>query len=941
MKRAIPPLVLVLGLLSATPPGAFALPLIAVEYEQPAGIAGSEVSRMVTISPGDEYSQAEVDRNRRLLEATGLFRTVDVESVKEEKGYRVVFRTDPYEIVRKVSLKGNFLMLKKNLVRIVRLEEGDPFREEAAAADVAGLLRIYEAEGYHGTEVKTEVKRGRKGVKVTYRITEGKPMVIRSCEFQGNDSIPVSELSSLLRLTLYTFFRQENLVKTIDEIEEFYRERGYLDVMVDSGFERDVGMVIPTFTLVNPVKGLATLLPGQYLVVDITLTVREGRKYEVDFEGNESYTEADLRERLTFTETGFFDEHEVEISRRGILEFYRERGFYRAEVDKDFDRGAARVVFTVKEGDRYPLGRILFRGVESLGEDLLRSRMKLWDTGLFDRRYLREDYLEEDYRRLRDHYRYEGYLEVEVKQPVVVLDATPEGADVYFAVREGTRSLVGEITFEGVTAVDEESLREVVKSEEEVPFRPDWVTEDKERILRLVNGKGYPQCRVHEKVFFSPERGTVDIHFIVEEGPLRRLGTIEVVGNRKTKDRVLLREIPLAPGSPFSFAALSEGKRTLYGLGYFKEVRMVSPVQVEGLETRDVVIEVRERPTGLFRFGGGFNSEERFQGFVELGEQNLFGTGRGLSARAQASTIKRRYDLFYREPWPLGYRINSEADLFEEFKEEKGYDIVRRGVNVGVKKKLGLHFTINPRYRFELVEYQNVELVFLPEGEEVPEDFDITTAIENLGEEEPLDPINISSAIVFLGFDLRDNPVDPRRGSYHLAGVEVATPLLGGDTTFNKYTFEASWFLPMTARSEMALGFRGGFAQTFTGFESLPLSERFFLGGPRGVRGYPEDEVGPKDAAGNPLGGDAYALGIAEYRFPLGKKRWRGVVFFDIGNVWTSLEAIEPTEAKIGVGVGLRYHTPVGPLRLDYGFKVRPEEGESPGRLYFSIGYPI
>jgi outer membrane protein assembly factor BamA len=337
---------------------------------------------------------------------------------------------------------------------------------------------------------------------------------------------------------------------------------------------------------------------------------------------------------------------------------------------------------------------------------------------------------------------------------------------------------------------------------------------------------------------------------------------------------------------------------------------------------------VRERPTGLLKFGGGYGSWERFRGFVEVGERNLFGTGRDISLRAKFSTRGRRYDLFYRERWPFGYRINSEANVFEEFREEIAYDVISRGVNIGVKKKFRERYTVNLKYRLDFVEYDNVT-------------FEFDDPLEAAQEEEGLEPINISSGIAILGLDLRDNPVSPHRGTFHIVGVEVATPLLGGDTAFNKYTFETHWYLPATERSEFAFGFRGGFSQTLSGFETLPLSERFFLGGARGVRGWAEERVGPKDDAGNPIGGDAYALGIAEFRFPLGRKNWGGVLFFDVGNVWTSLTDIEPTKAKYGIGAGIRYNTLVGPLRLDYGIKLNPDEGESFGRLYFNIGFPI
>jgi outer membrane protein insertion porin family len=910
------------------PEDAAAAVIRVVDFESAPRLVEYDLPRMVTLHPGDEYSADELERNRRLLEATGLFRSISAEAVEEAGGYRVIFRVVPYELIERVSVAGNFFILKKNLVRSLRAKIGDPFREETARSDAMALLRAYENDGYRGTQVQTEVQRGRKGVQVLYRIREGEPGVIRKLEFRGNDSVTSADLTPLLRMTLFTFFGNEKLQDSVDRVEQYYRDRGYLDVSVTAEVERGEGIVPPAFTLMNPIKGLATLLPGQYEVVDITLAVEEGSHYRLETEGNEKFSDDDLRPLLSFSRTGFFDEHEAGESREDILVYYRERGYFRAAVDLDFDRENDRVVFTVTEGIPYELTSLDLQGVEFFEKSDILSLLQSWKTGIDGSRPLRPDHLQDDAKMLIDHYRFEGFLDVEVLPPSIRLDGATGGAAVVFLVREGARSLVEDVAFDGVTAVEEEELRELLKSGEGLPFRPGWVTGDKEQVLRVMSARGYPHCRVREEISFSGDRRRVGIRFLVDLGDPETVGTILVVGNRKTKRKVILREVPLRSSDPYRVSDLARAKRNLYGLGYFDEVTLKTPEPVgDGVE-QDLVIRVRERPTGLARLGVGYGSRERFRGFVEVGERNLFGKGRGLSLRAQASTINRRYDLFFREPWPFGYRINSEADVFEEFREEKAYDVISRGVSVGVKKKFRERYTVNLRYRFELVEYDNVA-------------FEFDDPLELAAEVDDLEPINISSGIALVAFDLRDHPVTPHKGSHHLFGVEVATPYLGGDTAFNKYTFETSWYLPLTERSELAVGFRGGFSQTFTGFESLPLSERFFLGGARGVRGWPEDEVGPKDDAGNPTGGDAYALGIAEYRFPLGRKNWRGVLFFDAGNVWTSVTEIEPTKAKYGFGVGLRYNTLVGPLRLDYGFKLNPDPGEAPGRIYFNIGFPI
>jgi outer membrane protein assembly factor BamA len=567
VKRRVPAiaaaLAAVLLFALAVAPAARAVPVRAVTFEEKPRLSRYALSDMVTVHPGDEYSPGLVERNRRLLEATGLFRSVEVEAVVDEGGARIVFKVVPYRLVGDVSVEGNFLILKKNLVRVLRLKTGDEFTEAAMRQDAAALLRVYENEGYHGTLVRSEPDPGEETVSVTYHVEEGKPGVIRSIVFEGNDSLPEAELTPLLRLTILTFFRQDDMTESVDRLEEYYREKGFLDVAVSIEVREGEGAVLPAFSFVNPIKGLATMLPGQYEVMNVVVRIEEGPRYLVELQGVESFSEQDLLARLTFTQTGFFDEHEAEVGGRRILEFYQQRGYYDAAVDLDLDREAGRVVYTVREGEQYRVSSVRLEGATFFKPGELLGRMKTWSEQEEGSRFLRRDFLEEDPRRVRDHYRHEGFLEVEVPPAEVFFGSTPAETEVVVTVREGVRTLLGEITFEGVTAVDDEELRGMIRSAEREPYRPGWVERDKERILRAVSARGYPQCRVYEKIFFSIGRGTADIHFIVDQGERRRLGKVVIVGNRKTKDYVIRREFPLAGGDPFGFGVVAEGKRNL------------------------------------------------------------------------------------------------------------------------------------------------------------------------------------------------------------------------------------------------------------------------------------------------------------------------------------------------------------------------------------------
>jgi len=336
---------LLLFLVAAAP--ARAVPVRMVTFEEKPRLSRYALSDLVTVHPGDELSPGLVQRNRRLLEATGLFRSVEVKAHMDEGGAWITFKVVPYQLVGDVRVEGNFLILKKDLVRVLRLKAGDEFTEAGMRQDAAALLRVYENEGYHGTLVRSEPDPGEESVSVTYRIDEGKPGVIRSIVFEGNDSLPEVELIPPMRLTLFTFFRQDDMTESVDRLEEYYRERGFLDAAVSVDVKEGEGAVLPAFSLINPVKGLATMLPGQYKVVDIAVHIDEGPHYGIELQGVESFSEQDLLARLTFTQTGFFDEHEANVGGRRILEFYQQRGYYAAAVDLDLDREEGKVVYTV------------------------------------------------------------------------------------------------------------------------------------------------------------------------------------------------------------------------------------------------------------------------------------------------------------------------------------------------------------------------------------------------------------------------------------------------------------------------------------------------------------------------------------------------------------------------------------------------------------------
>jgi outer membrane protein insertion porin family len=917
--RLLPALLVVIAV--AAPGAAADAPKVASVAFAPADRIGPyRYAELVAVRVGDPLTPELLERNLRLLRATGLFARADARQIDGPDGAHLLFTLQPQELVREVRIKGNFLVLEGDLERMLRLRTAEPFDAALVRGDVERLLRYYEDQGYAGTTVAEEIARDAGEVRVTYRIGEGRPRVVREVLLRGNRGLDESEILGALGLSRYTFFRGADLQRGLESLRDFYQRRGYLDVRVGSKVEETPGSFALLAALSSPLKGLFSIWKGHQFVT-VTIEIDEGRRFEALIRGNKAVGEGALRSLLTFQRSGFFDEEEVAAGRERILAAYQEKGYYLAEVDARADYDAGQVVYQVRENNPVQVAEVRLAGFTHFGGDWVRRQLATRVSGEEEPRLLQASALERDRARILSWYRAAGFVEAVVPPPEVWPEAGPAGAVVIFTVHEGPRTLLRALTFAGPLALPEAQLRATAGLRAGDPYREDEVQAAADRVRAAYARAGYPQAVVTVRPEFVADRTQVDLAFALEQGRSQRLGAVAVTGNRLTARRVILRELPLAPGDPIDPDALARGKNALYDLGLFREVRYLLPEAVAPEAPQDLIVAVRERPTGYVGFGVGYASDERFRGFVEAGEQSLFGTDRSLRWKTKLSEIGYRHDLFYQEPWLLDYPVQGQVDLYLESREETGYKIQRQGLALGVKREFTQRLRLNLRYRYEFVDYSNV----------VP---DLTA---KLG---PLESFKIGSVGLALEYDHRDNPIAPRRGSYNLASVEVARPTFGGTASFTKYQLESSWYLPLGAHAEIALGLRGGFTEFLLGSGDLPLSERFFLGGDRSVRGYGEKSIGPKDGSGTPLGGNVFAQGTIEARFSLIGKL-RSVLFFDAGELWADQAGLPASGLKTSVGTGLRYETLVGPIRLDWGYKLKREPGESASRWHLTIGYPF
>ena len=452
--------------------GAAGAPRVAAVMFAPSDRIGSyRYADIVAVRAGDPLTPDLLERNLRLLRATGLFIAADALLIDAPDGTNVLFTLQPHLLVKEVRVKGNFLVLERDLSGMLKLRPAEPYSEKIVRGDIERVLRHYEEQGYEGTTVNEEISRQAGEVRVTYRIVEGRPRVVRDVLLRGNRGLGEAEVLEAFGMSRYTFFRGSDLQRGLDNLRDYYQRRGYLDVRVGSHVEASEGSLAFLAVLTNPIKGLLSLCHGGYRLVTITVDIDEGRRFEAVFRGVTAFAESDLRPLLTFQRSGFFDEEEVAGGRERILAFYQQQGYYLVEVDAKADYEAGQVVYTVREnqpraGRRGAPGR-----VHPLRAGWVRQRLDTRASGGDEGRLLQAPALERDRLRIQSWYRDAGFTRAEVPPPEVWPEAGPAGAVVMFTVREGPRSLLRAISFAGAVALSRARLLAVAGLSEGAPYR--------------------------------------------------------------------------------------------------------------------------------------------------------------------------------------------------------------------------------------------------------------------------------------------------------------------------------------------------------------------------------------------------------------------------------------------------------------------------------------
>jgi outer membrane protein insertion porin family len=912
---------------------------------------------VVETRTGSPLSMVQVRESMAHLFGLGIYHDVQVDASLRETGIVLTYNLIPAPRFRRIVFEGPLGLPEADLRRIVVERHGSSPSPARASQVIATLQTLYRERGYATADinVRADSRRDPSDATMVIAIRPGPRARLADIEVQGSPRESPAALLKILNLRAGDDYDGIELDQRLLRYANNLRTEGYYEARVTH---------FPRF-----IDG------GD--AVNVTLSVEPGPRVEIEFLGDPlSASERNLL--VPIAREHSVAEDLLEDSKFGIERHFRQRGFCnpRADYERAESNGVLRVTFTITRGPQCLVEQAEVTGNTSIQSADL-APLVMTKAGLA----FSESTVGSDAMRIQGFYRQKGFAGVKVTSQVERRE--PKAGSEYVRVRlliaEGVRSMIDSVSFQGNTAISVDTLRNAVRSTPGQPYFEPQISADGDKIAELYLNGGYPEVTVQPAPKGIDDGSRVEVNFTIHEGPQILIDHVLIVGNQRTSRETILREVQLKSGQPLSQEQEDLTRTRLTALGLFRRVD-ISYLQLPGDQNhRDVVITVDEAAVTTIAYGGGVeggrrlvrssedgDAVEEFQvaprGFFQVNRRNLFGKDRSLSLFASASfrpksvsfgpaaspTDNASYGfneyltrVTFNERSIFGTETDATFTAAIEQGVRSSFDFNRRGATAIVARRLSRTVLLSAHYGLDNTRLLNIKSNFAAQPE-----------IDRLFPQVRLS--SVSSSVIR---DSRNDLLEPAAGSLIGADIELAARALGSEVGFIKTFWQGFNFRQFQrARSTvLALGARMGLATGFSRtverdgqiifVEDIPASERFYAGGDTTVRGFTLDRLGTPDTIdqdGFPRGGHAMIVLNAEARIPV-RGGLGAVAFIDGGNVFGIVNDIDLTELRGAVGFGLRYRSPVGPIRVDLGFKldrrILPNgDRERPTALHISLG---
>jgi outer membrane protein insertion porin family len=923
-----------------------------IQFRSIAGTNSDMLRSLLLVKSGDPLDRDALRESIKVLYSTGRFSSLHVEAAAAQPdGITLTFAATENYFNGDVNVDGlNTKTPPKphQLVNASKLDLGELFSEDNAKRAVERMTKVLGDNGYYQPTITYVLKphEDTRQMDMVFRVTPGEVARVGTVKVEGDAGILPEQVLQITKLKPGAKVKSENLTRALERLRKHYQKNQHLEAQVsltDRDYREDTN------------------------TLNYTFEVEQGSKVVITTEGGKIRT-GEMKKLVPVYQENAVDDDLLNEGRRNLRNYLQTKGYFDATVEVErrpvSDEDQVDIVYKIDEGPRHELEAVKIIGNKYFDEATIRERLSIqpknWvlTSGRFSQRMMSDDATS-----IKALYQANGFREVKVDAALDEnYESHPGELAVVFRITEGQQTLVKDLTITGNNSFTTEELAPILSSVPGQPFSDADIMNDRDALTYFYYNRGFPDVQFESSV--KPVEGEpyrMDVTYTVAEGQRVNVDRLIVTGMEHTRPYILNRQIRIRAGDPMSQAAMVESQRRLYNLGIFNQVDMAIQ-NPEGIEPqKNVLFNIAEAPRWTFRYGGGIefatgntpalnNPQGKASvspnGVLEITRLNMFGRDQTLSMRARVGLLTRRavisYDaprLFNSEKWRFtlsGFYDNTvNVNTFTSERLEGAF---------GAEQRYSRATTFLYRMTYQRVRVDAASLVIDP-------------GLIPLYSR----PVRIAMPSFTWVRDKRDNPVDTHKGSYNLLDTGLATSALGSESNFAKFLFQNSTYYTFHKRWVFARNTQIGLERPYgTNYypggsaTAIPLPELFFAGGGNSMRGFAINQAGPRDLqTGYPIGGQALFVNNLEVRtppvlLPYAADNLSFVFFHDMGNVFAtpnqllgglvrfnqpSIAACTPPNSTVAcnfsynpqaIGTGIRYKTPVGPVRVDLSYNFTP-----------------
>lgn len=894
-----------------------------------------DLARIMPIQAGNPLHEDEIRTAIKKLYGTGLYSNIEVVATPEGNGVALLFRTTEQWFVGPVEVRGGKVKMppsEAQLENATRLELGTPFDDADLQTAQENMRALLERNGLYLSKIQPKVERDaeHQDVALTFRVDSGKRARFNLPIIVGDTRVDKDKVAHWAKYHGLIFWKPVTSERT------------------QLGLRRIRGKYSKQDRLTASVTLDKQTYNQESNRVDTTIEANGGPKIKIDTQG------AKVSKGKLETYVPVFDEQTVNRDLlvsgvRNLRDYFQNRGYFDVQVDfktKDLGPDQQEITYLITPGERHKVSEVAIKGERYFSEEEIRQRLFIHKAGFLILRHGRysDGFADRDKSAIEALYRDNGFHDVDVDITAHEHhEAKAATVNVAVTINEGAQYRVASLDVEGITRPDRDQILAVLASQPGQPYSETSVALDRNYILRVYQSTGYPDATFEYKAMPDKANHTMALRYTIVEGAPRYVRDVLITGMRTTRWRLVRPNVLVHAGEPLSWTAMGDMQRQLYNLGVFDKVDMAIQNQQGDTENKYVLYHLTEGHkyytavgfgAEVARIGGSQTSLDNPAGATgfaprgdfEFSRLNLWGLGHSLNFKSRYSTLDRRVSLNYLAPrfHNVDGRNISVTALYDNTRDVLTFTARRLEGSFQVSQKYSKATTFLWRYDWRDVKVDTSTLKIDP----------LLIPLQS-------QPARIAMPAFNVIQDRRDDPTNAHRGIYNSLDMGVAYRYFGGNKNFTRFlgrnslykTFHTDWVIA----SNTQLGWIRPFSSTpgIDPFDYIPIAEHFFGGGSTSHRGFPDNQAGPRDPkTGFPLGGDALLFHTTELRFPFLGENIQGVIFHDMGNVYKDLSSISfrVHQQNIqdfnymvhAVGFGIRYRTPLGPVRVDLAYSINP-----------------